>query len=229
MGYPRKTLLLIPERYRIACLDELGLTVRAVVIWDKPNGLPESVGDRVRRSHEDWVHLTMQPRYFADIDQIREEPARRDAPRKLGTSNKTQRHISATDNTGWKDHLVSPNPKGKLPGSVREVATEPLIVPEHLGVDHHAAFPSAWPDWFIRGWCPADGVVLDPFGGTGTTALVASALGRIGISNDMSADYCRIARWRTSDPAQRARVLRLPKPPVEVRGQASLFDEGDAA
>src|SRR5699024_7065244 len=48
------------------------------------------------------------------------------------------------------------------------------------------------------------GVVLDPFGGTGTTALVAHALGRHGISNDMSADYCRLARWRTSDPKQQA-------------------------
>src|SRR5690606_41938340 len=42
-------------------------------------------------------------------------------------------------------------------------------------------------------------VVLDPFGGTGTTALVAHALGRHGISVDRSADYCRLAQWRTSD------------------------------
>src|SRR5690606_9937342 len=41
-------------------------------------------------------------------------------------------------------------------------------------------------------------VVLDPFGGTGTTALVAHALGRHGISVDRSADYCRLAQWRTS-------------------------------
>jgi hypothetical protein len=45
-------------------------------------------------------------------------------------------------------------------------------------------------------------VVLDPFGGTGTTALVASALGRHGISVDLSADYLRLARWRTTDPKQ---------------------------
>lgn len=239
MGYPRKTLLLLPERYRIACLDELGLTVRAVVVWDKPNGLPESVGDRVHRSHEDWVHLTKRPRYFADMDEIREKPARWDAPRKLGTSNKTQRHLAATDNTGWKDHLVSPNPKGKLPGSVRAVATEPFTVPDHIGharccggvkvdgcesgLDHHAAFPTAWPSWLIRGWCPAGGVTLDPFGGTGTTALVASVLGRIGVSVDRSADYCRIAGWRTGDPGQRARALGLPKPPVQIDGQGDLF------
>jgi DNA modification methylase len=63
---------MLPERYRIACLDQLGLTVRAVIVWSKPNGLPESVTDRVRRSHEDWVHLTKEPRYFAAVDEIRE-------------------------------------------------------------------------------------------------------------------------------------------------------------
>lgn len=68
-------------------------------------------------------------------------------------------------------------------------------------------------------------VVLDCFGGTGTTALVASALGRVGISTDLSADYCRLARWRTTDRGERARVLGVPKPPIEVSGQADLFGE----
>lgn len=52
-------------------------------------------------------------------------------------------------------------------------------------------------------------VVLDPFGGTGTTALVASVLGRTGITVDRSLDYCRLAAWRTRDPGERARVLAL--------------------
>jgi hypothetical protein len=71
-GTPEKSLLLLPERYRIAAVDELGLIARAVIVWSKPNGLPESVTDRVRRSHEDWVHLTKAPRYFASVDEIRE-------------------------------------------------------------------------------------------------------------------------------------------------------------
>jgi hypothetical protein len=74
-GIPTKSLMLIPERYRIRCVDELGLIARAVIVWSKPNGLPESVTDRVRRSHEDWVHLTKLPRYYSAIDDIREEHA----------------------------------------------------------------------------------------------------------------------------------------------------------
>jgi hypothetical protein len=67
-------------------------------------------------------------------------------------------------------------------------------------------------------------VVVDPFGGTGTTALVAHALGRHGISVDMSADYCRLAAWRTTDPGQLAAALEVEKPPAQVNGQGSLLD-----
>ena len=67
-------------------------------------------------------------------------------------------------------------------------------------------------------------VVLDPFGGTGTTALVAAAYGRTGISVDMSGDYSRLARWRTTDPAERAKALQVPKPPPVPDGMDTLFD-----
>ena len=68
------------------------------------------------------------------------------------------------------------------------------------------------------------GVVLDPFSGTGTTALVASVLGRHGIGVDMSEDYCRLAAWRTTDPKQRARAARKPwtPPAEELPGQEAL-------
>jgi RNA polymerase subunit RPABC4/transcription elongation factor Spt4 len=68
------------------------------------------------------------------------------------------------------------------------------------------------------------GTVLDPFGGTGTTALVAHALGRHGISVDMSADYCRLATWRTQDEGELARALQVDKPARQIDGQASLLD-----
>jgi hypothetical protein len=71
--------------------------------------------------------------------------------------------------------------------------------------------------------------VLDPFGGTGTTALVAHALGRHGISVDMSADYCRLAAWRTTDPGQLAAAMQVEKPPPVHSDQLALFAGGGAA
>jgi hypothetical protein len=72
-------------------------------------------------------------------------------------------------------------------------------------------------------------VVVDPFGGTGTAALVAKSLGRHGISFDLSASYCRAAQWRTTDPGQMAKALGVAKPPVEAVGQLDLLGEMDGA
>lgn len=218
---PAKSLMMLPERFRIAAVDDLGLLARAVLVWSKPNGLPESVTDRVRRSHEDWVHLTKEPRYFAAVDEIREPSSdyERRAPVRRATPG-GQRERAMADTV---------NPLGRLPGSVWEIATQPLKVPAELGVDHFAAFPMEWPRRLIRGWSPPGGVVLDPFGGTGTTALVATMLGRRGVSVDLSADYCRLAQWRCSDPKERARAAGLDPEAVakvhnQVPGQESLLD-----
>lgn len=178
-GVPLKSLMLLPERYRVGCVDELGLTVRAVIVWEKANGLPEPVTDRVRRSHEDWVHLTKQARYYGATNEIREPNA-------------------------------DGSPAGRLPSSVWRVTSQPLRVPVELGVSHHAAFPMEWPRRLIMGWCPLGGTVLDPFSGTGTTALVAAMLGRNGIGVELSAEYCRLAQWRASDPKQRQRAAQVP-------------------
>jgi DNA modification methylase len=302
-GVPNKSLVLLPERYRIAAVDQLGLIARAVVIWSKPNGLPESVTDRVRRSHEDWVHLTKLPRYFSAVDEIREQHTGRLTPNVQPLSVRTgPAHVPGNTprKTSGPDGMGS-NPLGKLPGSVWTVPTEPLTIPDHLGVDHFAAFPTEWPRRIISGWSPSGicvacgegrrpvtvttgetsaqrnarlgaldvavvpgretrsrpgqslahkgghnhvqsyqvtgyscdcpeptaptrpAVVLDPFGGTGTTALVAKVLGRHGISVDRSADYCRLAKWRVNDPGQIAKAMRVPPPPKALDGQGDLF------
>ncbi|WP_162834259.1 DNA-methyltransferase [Amycolatopsis circi] len=197
-GIPNKSLMLMPERYRIRCVDELGLIARAVIVWAKPNSLPESVTDRVRRSHEDWVHLTKQPRYYSAIDDIREPASGYARPNGAGREPRGGQKA--------RKMLDTVNPRGRVPGSVWEIPTQPFNAPASLGVDHYAAFPMEWPRRLITGWCPPGGTVLDPFGGTGTTALVAAMLGRRGLSVDLSADYCRLATWRANDPKERARA-----------------------
>ena len=293
-----KSLMGMPWRYAIRCIDELGLILRAEVIWSKPNGLPESVTDRARRSHEQWFHFTVQPRYFAAVDEIREphsggaHPARKDK----GVSPRNAK-IAATGDHGLRRSNTDPSlfdPRGKLPGSVWEVPTQPLTVPAELGVDHFAAFPMEWPRRIIKGWAPTAGVcvecgegrrpvidkrflplqvpnnvgkwdiaaedgrdvvakpygraaasatitgyacacaeptapttpavVLDPFGGTGTTALVASVLGCHGHSVDLSADYCRLAQWRVTDPGQRAAAAQVEAVDPVSDDQPDIFD-----
>ena len=100
------------------------------------------------------------------------------------------------------------DPLGKLPGSVWSIPSEPLQVPDHLGVDHFAAFPQEWPRRLILGWSPPDGVVLDPFAGTGTVRMIARALGRTGIGVDLSADYLKLAHWRVFQSGHATKTMR---------------------
>jgi DNA modification methylase len=230
---PTKTLLGLPWRYAIRCVDELGLILRAEIVWSKPNSLPESVTDRVRRSHETWFHFTVSPRYYSAVDEIRQPHAPASLARPQRARHALDRFSVGTPQTLNPAHCV--HPAGRLPGSVWDIPTQPLKVPTELGLDHFAAFPMEWPRRLILGWSPPQGVVLDPFGGTGTTALVAYAHGRLGITMDASSDYCRLARWRVADPRQQARAATPPaaKPyahrPRPADGNCKSPPEGIAA
>ena len=224
-GIPAKSLMLLPHRYAIRCVDELGLIVRQDNVWHKLNGLPESVTDRTRRSHEYIFHFTKQRRYFAAMDEIREEHLTKESPNaKRGPSG--QNRGTATGRTHDDGSPVSnfnQLPTGRLPGSVWSIPSEPLKVPPEF-VEHFAAFPSEIPRRCIEGWCPKGGVVADPFGGTGTTAMVARALGRIGLSFDLSMDYAKLARYRIYESGDWAKLFGA-KPKREASGQRDLFDQ----
>ena len=158
-GHARpKSLMGLPWRYAIGCIDDLGLILRSEMIWSKPNGLPESTTDRVRRSHEQWFHFTLEPRYFSAIDEIREEH-RHTEPENARTgppNNRGKKVGQVTHDDGAPVGNFKYNPLGKLPGSVWSIPSEPLQVPDHLGVDHFAAFPQEWPRRLILGWCPQE-------------------------------------------------------------------------
>jgi len=155
----QKSLMGLPWRYAIGCIDDLGLILRAEVIWSKPNGLPESVTDRVRRSHEQWFHFTLEPRYFSALDEIREPwvVASRDGrgAGKTYTADGSANHGVGSESLGLVGADAG-HPLGRLPGSVWSIPSEPLQVPDDLGVDHFAAFPQEWPRRLILGWCPAE-------------------------------------------------------------------------
>jgi len=85
-----------------------------------------------------------------------------------------------------------------------------------------------WPErlpvreYHLDGWTPPPtrpAVVLDPFGGSGTTAMCARALGRVGISLDLSASYLRLAEWRVFESGGAAKVAAR----TERSRQVSLF------
>ena len=153
-GIP-KCLMGLPWRYALGCIDDLGLILRAEIIWDKPNGLPEigrptGCGAPTSRCSTS----RRQPRYFAAVDEIR-EPSTSLSP--AHDSRRRQRPTDSRMDLVGGGRTSTMNPAGKLPGSVWDITPTPLNVPEWLehgrccggrkqegcedGLDHHAAFP----------------------------------------------------------------------------------------
>jgi len=154
-----KSLLGLPWRIALALIDR-GWILRSEIVWSKPNGLPESVQDRVRRSHEQVFHFVLEPRYYAAVDRIREAQLTKE---REGTFNGESRTGERTDGVsrerGWQAGVLTYNALGRLPGSVWTIPTSPLIVPDahrkHWDLpDHFAAFPPELVRRIVLGWSP---------------------------------------------------------------------------
>jgi DNA modification methylase len=198
-GYRDKDLLLIPQKLTIR-LQEAGFYVRNVVIWCKNNPRPESVRDRATHAYEPIIHFTKSARYFYDYDAAAEK-----------TINWGKRNRSGTKYGEERRALLGPS-------QAHDRAPMPSENPTRNGWDywvfqtaqfkgnHFAVFPEEIPRRCISRSCPPDGVVLDPFMGSGTTALVARFLGRSYIGFELNEKYVEMANHR----------LRMPFDSVEI-------------
>ncbi len=173
-----------------------GWYLRQDIIWSKPNPMPESVTDRCTKAHEYLFLLSKSARYHCDMAAIAEPADPQWKPR------------YESEFTGRPD-LVMPDgkPQGIAMGgkrdwketrnkrSVWEVATRPY------SEAHFATFPPALIEPCIKAGCPEGGTVLDPFGGAGTTGLVADRLQRDAILIELNPAYIDIARRRITGDA----------------------------
>jgi DNA modification methylase len=223
-GLKSKDLVGIPWRVAFA-LQADGWWLRQDIIWSKPNPMPESVRDRCTKSHEYIFLLAKSERYYYDALAIREEATDtgrengrdgRDEPEGARPPGSNPRTLKRLDYTaprkikvpgGWdrgegahgtihRDGRTSAEYQevevqgGRNKRSVWTIATNPF--PEA----HFATFPPALIEPCILAGCPVGGVVLDPFGGAGTTGLVADRLQRDAILIELNPEYADMAERR---------------------------------
>lgn len=211
-----KDLFGIPWMMAFA-LRAQGWYLRQDIIWHKPNPMPESVTDRCTKSHEYIFLLSKSPKYYFDSDSIRQPIAASSIERlkqNIGNQNGSERVpgknngtmkavIRKSGNKERKDRPGAPenvgkNQKGSVPWegdtankkSVWTVATMPFQEA------HFATFPEVLIVDCIKAGCPEGGVVLDPFMGAGTTAVVARKLNRNFIGFEINEAYIKIAEKR---------------------------------
>lgn len=187
-----KDLCMVPNRLAIALQDD-GWWVRSEIIWHKPNPMPESIKDRPGSSHEKIFLLSKSERYFYDSDAVREK-----AIYKAGEGGH-QRFGAPNGKAAKSDY--SERLSGEIWNSdgfrnLRNVWTIPTAA---FSEAHFATFPPELVERCLKAGCPVGGHALDPFGGSGTTALVADGLGMNCTLIELNPAYVEIARKRLDD------------------------------
>lgn len=191
-GMKPKDLVGIPWLAAFA-LREAGWWLRSEIIWHKPNPMPESVTDRPTSAHEKLFLLAKSETYYYDAGAIQEQATNRPSGNKAKSwgTNETPDRASGEGSVETTRGFVYEGSETRNKRNVWTIPTAPY--PEA----HFATYPPALITPCILAGCPSGGVVLDPFGGSGTTGMVALELGRQAILIELNPDYAKLIDQRT--------------------------------
>lgn len=222
-GLKPKDLVGIPWRVAFA-LQADGWYLRQDIIWHKPNPMPESVLDRCTKAHEYIFMLSKSARYYYDNEAIKEPAIYFDDDRKGRASDE---HKSAPDamkngiravykdarsyddkntdkqrghgrrHAGFNDRWDGMD-KSEQCGAMRNKRSVWTVATKPYSGAHFATFPPELIEPCILAGSKSGAVVLDPFGGSGTTGQVCESLGRQWLLIELNAAYADLAKDRTA-------------------------------
>jgi DNA modification methylase len=192
VGLKPKDLCMIPARVALA-LQADGWYIRSDIIWVKRNSMPESVTDRPTRAHEYIFLLTKNAKYYYDAEAVK-QPLSDSYANDPRHGSKILQHTSLKDYSGegpgvqtptqlHDNMFTKPKANGSNLRSWWDITTKP-----YKGA-HFATFPPEIPERCIKAGSRDGDIILDPFGGSGTTARVAKRLGRKYIIIELNPTY----------------------------------------
>ena len=195
-GCKAKDMIGIPWMLAFALRDS-GWYLRSDIIWMKANPMPESCKDRPSRCYEHVFLLTKSHCYYYDAAAIA-EPVAESTPMRMrrkfgknkysaGIPGQAHQHLNDYRPNGYAEEDI---PLLRNKRDVWQINSVP-----YKGA-HFAAYPPKLVETCLLAGCPQDGIVLDPFLGSGTTAAVAKQMGRHYIGIELNPDYCELAKQR---------------------------------
>ncbi|HZH92330.1 MAG TPA: site-specific DNA-methyltransferase [Pyrinomonadaceae bacterium] len=173
-------------------------------LWYKTNPMPGYWPNRLRDGWEYCFHLGKSKRPYMNQDAVRKPIGNWVESRMAKLSeNDLSRHNSVNESGFGRDLSKWVDKQTVLPSNVLSMA----LVGKNKG--HPAVFPVDLPLFFIKLFCPEDGLVVDPFGGSGSTGLAALSVGRRSVLIDNNEQYCQAAikRLREEGAAQKHELL----------------------
>ena len=215
-GAKPKDLIGIPWMLAFA-LRSQGWYLRQDIIWHKPNPMPESVTDRCTKSHEYIFLMSKSQKYYFDYEAI-QEPCADQSRTNYACGNRTNGiNKDRNDNDfgerskNWKPRTKNCQYDGQKPNSfhlsrengepdkeyyVRNKRDVWSVNVKPCSEAHFATYPFELIKPCILAGCPENGIVLDPFMGSGTTAIVARSLNRNYLGVELNPEYIKIAHKR---------------------------------
>lgn len=219
-----KDLIGIPWMTAFALRSD-GWYLRSDIIWAKPNPMPESVTDRPTRSHEYIFLMSKSAKYYYDYEAIKDPPSP-DLIKQIeegynGNAIKDYLGASVQDASATKGRIINgyrkridkqrghsrrhagfnekwdaltPEEQALCGRNKRDVWT---VAPANFKESHFATFPPALIKPCILAGTKSGDVVMDPFGGSGTTGEVALGLGRKALMIELNPDYIEFIKRRT--------------------------------
>ncbi|MDR1056469.1 MAG: site-specific DNA-methyltransferase [Prevotellaceae bacterium] len=186
-----KSTLMIPYRFAWKMVLD-GWTLRNIIIWHKPNQMPSSAKDRFTVDFEPVFFFVKCGKgyYFNQLLEPYTKPINRWGGNKFNALPGKSAWSNATGQKMYRNRDVRPNPKGRNMRTVWSINTKPF-----KGA-HFATYPEKLIERLLLAGCSEDGIVLDPFMGAGTTAVVAKKLNRNFIGIELNQEYCEMAEQR---------------------------------
>lgn len=223
VGYKDKDLVGLPFMLAFAMRAD-GWFWRQCNVWAKPNGMPESVQDRSTISHEYVLHFSKRNDYWYDSDAALTPPApatetrlaqnvdaqagsarangggKTNGPMKaVGRASDKQRGHTRR-HAGFNDRWDAKE-RGDQIANGSNLRSVWWVSPAQYRDAHYAVMPDRIAEICMVAGCPEGGTVLDPFGGAGTTGLVADRLGRNAILIELNPEYAVMAERRIKGDA----------------------------
>ena len=186
-GLKEKDLIGIPWMLAFALRAD-GWYLRQDIIWHKPNPMPESVKDRCTKSHEYIFLLSKNRKYYYNNEAIK-EPVKQD----WGTRDRSKGKYH-NSGTGLVPHSgLSKSYPTKNKRSVWSVTNKPYREA------HFATYPPDLIEPCIKAGSEVGDTIIDPFMGSGTSAMVAKSLGRYYLGCELHEDYGNLIQKRIQD------------------------------